>query len=621
MVDRTKDPGRGAAPARNGVLRRTVQLASGYYTSEEKWSAWGLTVVVLALTLLQIAVQVRFNFWNRDFFEALESRDIAAFYGQMWLFVGLALAGMTTAVFQLYARQTLQLRWRRWLVYRLQHRWLGDGRHYQLNFLPGAADNPDQRISENTRWATAMAVDMAIGLLQAALTLAFFIGILWTLSGPLYVMLGASEFTIPGYMVLAAVIYAGLGSGLTYLIGRPMVDINFRRNQAEADHRYAMARLRENSEAVALIRGESDEERGLQRAFVRVVSVMKELYSSERRLMALTSVYWMLASVFPILVASPRYFAGAITLGVLMQIANAFGEVTRSLNWFVENFPKIADWHSHVERVVELEDTLDAADELEAEGTIEVVEGPAPAGGEVLAFDHLRVATAGGHAVISEASVEVSPAEKVLIIGESGSGKSTLFRAIAGVWPWGAGRIRVPPREHVMFMPQRPYIPLGTLRAAVCYPAAPQQFSDAAIRAALQRCNLPLLVERLAEEDRWDRILSLGEQQRLAFARLLLHKPGWVFMDEATAALDEANQDAIMRLFEEDLAEMSVVSIGHQPGLEAHHRRTLSLVRFPDGARLEVRRRREHPPQRNRPMVAAGRGALRRLLRRDRLRP
>jgi putative ATP-binding cassette transporter len=364
------EEGEDQAPLREGFIRRFARLAGGYYTSDEKWSAWGLTAGVLALTLVQIAVQVRFNLWNRDFFNALESRDASAFYGQMWLFVGLTVASMTTAVFHLYVKQILQLRWRRWLVYRLQRRWLEGSRHYQLNFLPGAADNTDQRISENTRWATAMAVDMAVGLIQSVLMLVSFVGILWTLSGPLYVSLGSNEFQIPGYMVFAAVLYATVGSGLTYLIGKPMVDINFRRNQAEADHRFALIRLRENSEAVALIRGEPDEERGLRHAFSHVVGVMRELFRSERRLMWLTSAYWMLTGVFPILVASPRYFAGAITLGVLMQISSAFGEVTRSLNWFVDNFPRIADWRSHVERVVELEDGFDSADEMEADSVI-----------------------------------------------------------------------------------------------------------------------------------------------------------------------------------------------------------------------------------------------------------
>jgi putative ATP-binding cassette transporter len=610
----------GTAPE-GGFMRRFARLAGTYFRSEQRWRARGLAAGVLVLTLLQIAIQVRFNIWNRDFFNALENRDRTEFFGQMWLFLLLATASMAVAVFHLYVRQLLQLHWRQWLVHRLQGRWLENGRHYQLNFLPGAADNPDQRISENTRWATAMAVDMAVGLIQSLLMLVSFVGILWTLSGPLFVAFGATEFTIPGYMVWAALLYALIGSGLTWVIGRPMVEINIHRNAAEADHRFTLVRLRENSEGIALIRGERDEDRGLQRSFAHVVQVMKELMRSERRLMWLTSAYGMLMGVFPILVASPRYFAGAITLGVLMQISSAFGEVTRSLNWFVDNFPRIADWRSHVERVMELEDTLDAADETEAESVITLHEGPNEAGEEVLAFRDLQIGHADGNVVIQDANAVIRAGEKVLIVGESGTGKSTLFRAIAGVWPWGAGEIRIPRRETMMFMPQRPYLPLGTLRAAVAYPAQPKRFPDPVMRAALERCGLPHLVPRLDEEERWDRILSLGEQQRVAFARLLLHRPRWVFMDEATAALDEANQDAMMRLFREELAESALVSIGHRPGLDVYHDRTLTLLRAPDGARLTAWRRR---PQAARPRRGAGRGSagtmgagtLRRLLRR-----
>jgi putative ATP-binding cassette transporter len=600
-----------------GFMRRFWRLARGYYTGDERRSAWGLTAGVIALTLIQIAIQVRFNLWNRDFFNALEARDRPAFFGQMGTFLLLTVASMAVAVFQLYVRQMLQLRWREWLVFHLQARWLEGSRHYQMNFLPGSADNPDQRISENTRWATAMAVDMALGLFQSVVMLLSFVGILWTLSGPLLVSFGSNEFEIPGYMVFAALIYAVIGSGLTYLIGRPMVEINFRRNQAESDHRFALIRLRESSEGVALIRGEADEDRGLRRSFSHVVTVMKDLMRSERRLMWLTSAYGMIAGVFPILVASPRYFAGAITLGVLMQIGSAFAEVTRALNWFVDNFPRIADWRSHVERVIALEDSLDAADMLEGETRINIIEGLRPDGREVLAFRDVQIAQADGNVLVAEANAEIQAGEKVLIVGESGTGKSTLFRAISGVWPWGSGEIRVPPREHMMFMPQRPYLPLGTLRGAITYPAAPTKFPDVEVIAALERCGLAHLTDRLDEEERWDRILSLGEQQRLAFTRLLLHRPRWVFMDEATAALDEANQDAMMGLFKGELSGSALVSIGHRPGLDAFHDRTLTLARSPDGARLTtplpqsvVRSRRRRGGAAG-PVAAARRGVVR----------
>jgi putative ATP-binding cassette transporter len=614
------DAGDAAAETpRRGFFGQFWRIIRIYYGAKEtRWRAWGYTIAVVALTLAQILVQLRFNIWNRDFFNALENRDRAAFYGQLWTLGLLLVAAMASAVAQLWAKQMLSLDWRRALVESLQSRWLRGGLHYQLGFVPDAADNPDQRIGENTRWATAMAVDLLVGLLGSILTLATFLGVLWTLSGPLHVAMGAGEFVIPGYMVWAALLYALIGSVLTLALGGPLVSINLRRNEAEGDHRFALIRMRENSEAIAMIRGEPDEDRGLRAAFGRVVAVMKELYTRERALMYLTSAYGMAAGVVPIVVASPRYFAGAITLGVLMQITQAFLEVTRSLNWFVDKFPLLADWRSHIERVAALEDTFEAAEGLEADHTIAIHVGPDAQGREVLAFHDLQVGHADGNVVIQDANAEIRAGEKVLIVGESGTGKSTLFRAIAGLWPWGSGEIRTPPREQMFFMPQRPYIPLGTLAAALAYPALPTKFTAAAMRAALERCALPHLVPRLGEEDRWDRVLSLGEQQRLAFARLLLHRPGWVFLDEATAALDEENQDAMMRLFREELADSALVSIGHRPGLDVYHDRTLHLVRAPDGARLSVRRRvaPQAPRRRAGPLVAAGRGALRRMLRR-----
>ncbi|WP_137178005.1 ABC transporter ATP-binding protein/permease [Roseomonas sp. AR75] len=619
MTEDTAQP--APSPRRRGFFGQFWRIIRIYYfTPGDRVRAWGYTLSVIGLTLLQILVELRFNTWNRDFFDALEARDPSAFYGQLWTLLLLLLAAMVSAVAQLWAKQMLALDWRRCLVWNMQSRLLKHGTHYQLNFMPDAADNPDQRISENTRWATAMAVDLLVGLLGSILTLATFLGVLWTLSGPLHLALGASEFTIPGYMVWAALAYATIGSVFTFLLGGPLVTINMRRNEAEGDHRFALIRIRENSEGVALIQGEPDEDRGLRAAFGRVMAVMNQLYGRERALMYLTSAYGMAAGVVPIIVASPRYFAGAITLGVLMQITQAFLQVTRSLNWFVDKYPLLADWRSHIERVAELEDTLEAAESLEADQTISLVVGPTEDGREVLAFRDLQVGHADGNVVIQEATAEIAAGEKVLIVGESGTGKSTLFRAIAGLWPWGSGEIRTPPREHMFFMPQRPYIPLGPLRAALAYPANPRKFSDAAMVAALERCGIGQFASRLDEEERWDRVMSLGEQQRLAFARLLLQRPRWVFLDEATAALDEENQDSMMRLFREELAETALVSIGHRPGLDVYHDRTLHLMRAPDGARLEVRRKapaaRQLRSRRTGPLVAAGQGALRRMLRR-----
>jgi putative ATP-binding cassette transporter len=398
-------------------------------------------------------------------------------------------------------------------------------------------------------------------------------------------------------MVWAALIYAGFGTFITYIVGRPIVAANVGQNAAEADYRYALVRLRENSEGVALIRGEDDEQKGLTGFFASVFAATIRLMRTQRRLMWLTSGYGMIGMVYPTLVASPRYFSGVITLGGLMQITAAFGQVQTGLTWFVDNFPRIAEWRSNVERLLEFElalgTTAEATSETGESTVISLVEASLELGEEALSFRDLQIAHADGSIVIGETNTKIAKGERVLIVGDSGSGKSTLFRAIAGLWPWGAGSIFHPPRDDMMFMPQRSYLPLGTLRAALAYPAPLKSFAKSAVKAALERCGLGYLIERLDEIERWDRVLSVGEQQRVAFARLLLHKPGWVFMDEATSALDEEIQKSMMNLFRDELAGSTLISIAHRPGLDAFHDRTLSLIKSATGAHLVTKRR--HP--------------------------
>ena len=570
-----------------GFLRRFLAVAAPFFTSEERWMAWLLTVSVIALTLLQIGIAVRLNVWNRDFFNALENRDWHAFLYQMEMFAFLAGSTMGVAVYHVYLKQLLQLRWRRWLTLKLVKSWLHDARHYQLNFVDASIDNPDQRIAENAKHATEMAVEFSLGIINALVTLVSFIGILWLLSGALEVSLAGMSFKIPGYMVFAALLYAVVGSGLTYWVGNPMVRANMRSNAAEADYRFALVRLRENSEAVALIRGEADEEKGLARYFSEVMAATMGLMWTQRRLMWLTSAYASFGMVYPTLVASPRFFAGAMTLGGLMQITAAFGQVQSSLMWFVDNFPRLAEWRSHVARLLEFENVLDLNVESTTEAgevtSIVLLDCAADGGDEALRFHDLQIALFDGTIVIADANTQIAKGEKVLIVGPSGSGKSTLFRAIAGIWPWGSGEITLPDRSRMMFMPQRPYLPLGSLRAALTYPAGVHKFSAATVRAALERCGLSHLVDRLNETERWDRVLSVGEQQRLAFGRVLLHKPDWVFMDEATSALDEEGQTAVLKLFQEELAGTTLVSIAHRPGVEAFH--DLSLIHISEPTR------------------------------------
>jgi putative ATP-binding cassette transporter len=575
-------------PIQTGAVRAFLRLAGGFFLRERqaKWLGAGLT----ALTLLQILIQIRFNLWNRDFFNALENRDRDAFLWQMVLFLGLAGASMITAVYQLYVKQLVQLRWREWLTKRLLDLWMTNARHYQLE-RAGEGDNPDQRIAEDARLSVDLAVDFATGLFNSAVMLCAFVGILWTISGALNLTISGREITIPGYMVWAALIYAVIGSALTYLVGRPMVRLNTSRMAMEADFRFSLVRARESSEGIALIGGETDERRGLANTFTRVAESVRNLMRSQRNLMWLTSAYGMLTSVFPTVVAAPSYFSGAITLGGLMQIGSAFGSVQASLNWFVDNFPRLAEWRSSVERLLSFRESLRVIEEMVAEPdqpTIVRIEEK-PGEDEKVAFRDVQVAFSNGSVVIAEATAEIRAGERVLVKGESGTGKSTLFRAFAGIWPWGSGEIHMPPREVTMFMPQRPYLPLGSLRGALAYPNAPEKVSDKVGTAALGRVGLSHLNEKLDEEARWDQVLSLGEQQRLAFARLIIQKPRWIFMDEATAALDEENQDAMMQLVLDELPKSALISIGHRPGLDAFHERTLHLQRGPEGARLAMR--------------------------------
>jgi putative ATP-binding cassette transporter len=443
-----------------------------------------------------------------------------------------------------------------------------------------------------------MAVEFGLGIFDKTITLVSFIGILWAVSGPLDIMLGTVSFRIPGYMVFAALLYAGVGSVLTYYVGRPIVAANRRQTAREADYRFALVRLRENSEAVALIRGEPDEKKVLTNYFGDVLASTIGLMQTQRRLMWLTSFYAAVGMVYPTLVASPRFFAGAITLGILMQITAAFGQVQTSLNYFVDHFPRIAEWRSHVERLLEFEAVLQTTAEVESEtgeATTIVFENGVEGAPEEVRFDDLQIAHTDGSIMIADTNTRIAKGERVLIVGPSGSGKSTLFRAIAGLWPWGTGTISMPDRSRMMFMPQRPYLPLGTLRAALAYPVAVSELSVIALRAALHRCGLNHLIGRLEDRERWDRVLSVGEQQRLAFARLLLHKPEWVFMDEATSALDEDTQKSLMGLFQQELAGTTVVSIAHRPGMDVYHDRSLTLVMAAGGARLTTKRQPPSP--------------------------
>ncbi len=564
-------------------------LARGFFGGERRWTRRAVVGGLLLLVCGQTWVQAQINFWHVDFFNALERKDASEFWRQSVIYLGWVAASIAVATLQLHMRMNLQVSWRQWITRDLIGYWVDAGRHYQLKFMDGEHDNPDQRIADDVRLASENAVNFAEGIAENLLLLLTFIGILWSISGTLSFTVAGISADIPGYMVWLALLYAGIGSLMVFWLGLPLVRINMNRWAREGDFRFRLVRVREESEAIALSRGERDERAGLDSGFDRVVAIWRQMIARLRDMTALSTGYTLLASFVPVLVAAPQYFSGAIALGGLMQVVGAFAQVQRALSWFVDNFSRYTEWSACVQRVAGLRHALAALDRdrdtTQGEG-IALIENDKAS----LQLRKLDIAYPDGSVVVSSADGEIRPGERVLVTGESGVGKSTLMRAIAGLWPWGQGSIALPPDSRFMFLPQRPYIPLGTLRAALAYPSPPDAFDDEMLRSVLARVELANLTDRLDEEARWDHILSGGEQQKLAFARLLLQRPSWIVMDEATAALDEENQAMLMALLRTELPEAAVISIGHRPGLEDYHDRTLMLVRGAEGARL-VRKR------------------------------
>ncbi len=557
-----------------------------------------LTIFVtsIVVTIANMLAQVRLNEWNGQFFDAVGRKDLSAFVHFLWTFVVIIAVLLTLTVAQTFLQERLKFRLREWLARHLLVEWLKPMRVYQLSFAGRYGRNPDQRIQEDTRLLGDYTADLGCGIVYSLLQIIAFVGVLWALSAQVIFQVAGYDIAIPGYMVWCALAYALIGSGLTWLVGRPLIGLNGERYAREAEFRFALVRVNESGESIALHGGEKDEHRHLEAALAAVVDVMRRISTSLAQLTWITSGTGWLSLVVPILVAAPAYFGGALTLGGLIMVAGAFAQVQGAMRWFVDNFSRLADWRAAIHRVARFREALDELPAIE-EGAEEIKHALHPDGH--LAFEGVRILLPDGHIVIEDASVSVMPGERVLIVGETGGGKSTLFRAVAGLWPWGSGTILTPKPESMAFLPQRPYLPLGTLRNALTYPGAPGAFSDAEVRQALERCGLGDLIGKLDQVDRWDKELSLGEQERLAFARVLLHKPGWVFLDEATAALDEDSQSRVMSLFNDELKNTTVLSIGHRPDLAAYHTRTLQLVHGVNGDRLRLKPEAAPPPRRS----------------------
>jgi vitamin B12/bleomycin/antimicrobial peptide transport system ATP-binding/permease protein len=558
-------------PHKGSFLRKLWALTWPYFWSEEKWVARGLLALVVVLNLGQVALDVVLNYWNNDFYNSLQNKDEPEFWKQIIKFFVIAVPYIIVFVYSTYLQQMLQIRWRKWMTNRTLQHWLANRNYYRLQLKSGQADNPEQRIEQDIALFTDNTLDLSLGLMSSVVTLLSFITVLWTLSGALSFTLGGMEISIPGYMVWVAIVYAAVGSYLTYLIGRPLVRTNFALQRSNATFRFGMTRLRENSENVAFYGGEEPEHRELMILFGSVWRYWWNLMRQQKRLNFFIIFYRLFANIFPLIVASPRYFSGAIQLGGLMQISSAFGSVQGALSWFVSAFTGLASWKATVDRLTTFIDALESIES--AESGISV----APGDKSELATRELGIRLPDGRELIGNLTTKIEAGDRLLISGPSGSGKTTLFRALAGLWPYGSGAVRTPERSRILFLPQRPYLPMGTLRHALCYPAQSGDFSDMELKAVLDDVHLPALQERLDETANWSMELSIGEQQRLAIARALLLKPEWLYLDEATAALDAANEQRMYQLIFERLPNATVVSIAHRPEVAKYHQRRLTI--------------------------------------------
>ncbi|HKZ05634.1 MAG TPA: ABC transporter ATP-binding protein/permease [Methylomirabilota bacterium] len=554
------------------LFRDAWTIARPYWFSEDRWRGLALLAAVVGLNLGIVFINVLLNQWNNAFYNSLQDKDYGEFTRQLGKFTYLAALYIALAVYQLYLNQMLQIRWRRWLTDRYLATWLHDKAYYRMQLHETETDNPDQRIAEDLRLFVSITVGLGLGILRAVVTLVSFVAILWTLSGPLTIPgLGV---TVPGYMVWAALLYAIVGTWLTDRIGRPLVTMNFDQQRYEADFRFSLVRFRENTEGVALYRGEADELRGFRERFGHVVRNWWDIMRQTKRLTSFTAGYAQVAIIFPFVVASPRYFRGEFALGGLMQTASAFGQVQDSLSYIVSTYTDIASWRAVVARLGGFNRALE---QVRAEAAVQGIRLE-PAGGAGLDVEQVHLALPDGRPLLDDVSFTLRRGDTALISGPSGAGKSTLFRAIAGIWPFGRGRVRFPEGERVLFLPQKPYLPLGTIREVVTYPGLPGDVSDAALVDALDAVGLPALTDRLDESANWALRLSPGEQQRIAFARALVQKPDWLFLDEATSAIDEDQEQRLYALLRQRLPGVTLLSVGHRSTLRAFHARRLSVA-------------------------------------------
>ncbi|MGB7714205.1 MAG: ABC transporter ATP-binding protein/permease [Pseudolabrys sp.] len=585
--DETMSPEEIEKARRRYLLKRFWMSARGFWGNSGHRIAWFGSVGLLLLIVFYVAVQYGINLWNRKIFDAIEKRDSAAVLWLSAAFFPLAFTSVALGVAQVFARMGIQRRWRAWLTDNVVSRWLNHGRYYQLNLVAGDHKNPEYRIAEDLRIATDAPVDFIAGVTSALLSAATFIVVLWTIGGALSVSLAGTTLTIPGFLVVAAVAYAALASTAMAVIGRRFVAISENRNQAEAEFRYVLTRVRENGESIALLGGETEERDGIDKSLRGVLRQWARLCGQHMRTTIVSQGSNIIAPVLPVLLCAPKFLDGSMTLGQVMQAASAFTIVQSAFGWLVDNYPRLADWNACARRIASLMMSIDSLERAESGDDIGRIVRGETKDKSMLSLSELTVTLGDGTAVVDQAEVLVEPGERLLVAGDSGSGKSTLVRAISGLWPWGSGRIDIHPDRRLFMLPQRPYVPAGTLRRATAYPGAADDWTTEQIEEALDKVGLAHLKDKIEDEEApWDQTLSGGEKQRLAFARLFLHNPDIVVLDEATSALDAKSQDKMMELLIKELPSATLVSVAHRAELEDFHSRKIVLARRKGGAKL-----------------------------------
>jgi vitamin B12/bleomycin/antimicrobial peptide transport system ATP-binding/permease protein len=566
------------------LLARYWEAALGFWRRDARQTAWLLTIAVFSIALLNLGLGLLLNIWNRVMFDGIDNRDMRIVLFQSVVFLPLVLASLAMAVADTYSKMSLQRRWRAWLNGHVLDRWLTSGRYYQLTLRAGEHTTPESRVAEDLRLSVDAPVDIVLGVFAAVISLITYIGVLWYIGGEITIPIGNMMLRIPGFLVITAFLYAVLASGAMVTIARGFVPLAENRSQAEADYRYALTRVRENAESIALLGGDAEERAGLDSAYRIVRKRWRAVMMQSIRTTIVGNTTNGLAPIIPLLLCAPKYVAGTMTLGQMMQAASAFITVQHSFNWLVENYPRVADWTAAARRLASLLVSLDGLNGADGEAPDEqIVRIPAEEG--ALRLRDLSLTSDVGSAIVNDADIEIAPGERVLVVGESGTGKSTLVRAIAGLWPWGVGEVRLQ-HDGLFVMPQRPYVPLGTLRRAVTYPLSPETVDGEVVRQSIEDVGLAHFLDRLDADEHWDQVLSGGEKQRLGFARMLIQNPKMIVMDEATAALDPSSQDGLMRLVLERLPAATLVSVAHRVELEAFHTRKLVLEYGDEGSRL-----------------------------------